>query len=69
MGMQIGVPSPAVAVGERCSDQASDVDLPDPLRPRPGEQGMLFDECQRVVHGGTVGPFDHSRNCWFGDRP
>ena len=41
VGVQIRVAGPAVPVGERGRDQASDVDLPDPLRPGPGEQGML----------------------------
>ena len=44
VGVQIRVAGPAVAVGERGRDQAADVDLPDPLRPGPGEQGMLLDE-------------------------
>jgi hypothetical protein len=56
-------------VGERGRNQASGVDLPDALGPGPGEQGMRLDECQRVVHGGLVGPFDHSRHRRFGDRP
>jgi hypothetical protein len=44
VGVQIRVAGPAVAVGERGGDQASDVDLPDPLRAGPGEQGMLLNE-------------------------
>jgi hypothetical protein len=36
MGVQIRVAGPAVTVGERGPDQATDVDLPDPLRPGPG---------------------------------
>jgi len=44
VGVQIRVARPAVPVGERRGDQASDVDLPDPLRPGPGEQGMLLDD-------------------------
>jgi hypothetical protein len=46
MGVQIRVAGPAVPVGERSGDQAADVDLPDPLRPGPSEQGMLLDERQ-----------------------
>ena len=56
-------------MGERGRDQASDVDLPDPLRPGPGEQGMLLDERQRVLDRGLMGPFDHSRHRRIGDRP
>jgi hypothetical protein len=41
MSVQIRVAGPAVAVGERGADEASDVDLPDALWPGPGEQGML----------------------------
>ena len=46
VGVQVRVAGPAVAVGERGRDQASDVDLPDALRPGPGEQGVLLDERQ-----------------------
>jgi hypothetical protein len=63
------VAGPAVAVGERGRDQATHVDLPDPLRPGPGEQGLLLDEAQRVVDGGLMGPFDRRRHRRFGDRP
>ena len=49
VGVQIRVAGPAVAVGERGGDQASDVDLPDALWPGPGEQGMLLDERQSVL--------------------
>ena len=69
VGVQIRVAGPAVAVGERGRDQATDVDLPDPLRPGPGEQGLLLDERQRVLDRGLVGPFDHGRHRRIGDRP
>jgi hypothetical protein len=69
MGVQIRVPGPAVPVRERGSDQASDVDLPDPLRPGAGEQGMLLNERQSVPDGGLMGPFDHSRHRRISDRP
>ncbi len=36
VGVQIRVAGPAVTVGERRCDKASDVDLPDPLRSGPG---------------------------------
>src|SRR5215212_10441768 len=49
MAVQIRFSGPAVAVGEGGRDQASDVDLPDALRPDPGEEGMVLDECQRVL--------------------
>ena len=58
VGVQIRVAGPAVPVGERGRDEASDVDLPDALGPGPGEQGMLLDERQSVLDGGLVGPFD-----------
>jgi hypothetical protein len=44
VGVQIRVAGPAVPVGERGGNQASDVDLPDPLRSGLGEQGMLLNE-------------------------
>jgi hypothetical protein len=69
MGMQIRVPGPAVAVGERGGDQAPDVDLPDALWPGPGKQGMFLDERQGVLDGGLMGPFDPSGHRRFSDRP
>jgi hypothetical protein len=32
--------------------------MPDPLRPGPGEQGMLLNERQRVLDGGLMRLFD-----------
>ena len=69
VGVQIRVAGPAVPVGERGGDEASDVDLPDALRPGPGEQGMLLDEHQSVLHRGLMGPFDDSRHRRIRDRP
>ena len=69
VGVQVRVAGPAVPVGERGRNEASDVDLPDPLRPGPGEQGMLLDECQSVLHGGLMGPFNHRRHRRISDRP
>ncbi len=69
MGVQIRVAGTAVAVGERGRDQATHVDLPDPLGPGPGEQGLLLDEAQRVVDRGLMGPFDRHPYRRFGDRP
>jgi hypothetical protein len=56
-------------VGESGGDEATHVDLPDPLRSGPGEQGMLFDERQRVLDGGLMGPFNHSRHPRISDCP
>ena len=47
VGVQVRVAGPAVAVGERDGDEAPHVDLPDPLSPGPGEQGMLLEERSR----------------------
>jgi hypothetical protein len=69
VGVQVRVAGPAVPVGERSRNEAADVDLPDPLWPGPGEQDMLLDEPQRVLHSGLMGPFDHSRHRRIGDRP
>ena len=69
VGVQIRVTRPAVPMGKRGGDEASDVDLADALRSGPGEQGMLLDECQSVLDGGLVGPFDHSRHRRISDRP
>ena len=55
VGVQIRVASPAVPVGKRGRNQAADVDLPDPLRPSPGEQGVLLNEGQRVRDRSLVG--------------
>jgi hypothetical protein len=46
VGMQIRVTGPAVPMGERSRNQAPHVNLPDPLRTGPGEQGMRLDERQ-----------------------
>jgi hypothetical protein len=67
--VQIRVSGPAVAVGERGGDQALDINLPDALRPSPGEQGMLLNEHQSVPDRGLMGPFDDSRDRRIGDRP
>jgi hypothetical protein len=67
--MQIRVPGSAVPVGERGRNQASNVDLTDALWPGPGEQCVLLNERQRVLHGGLVGAFDHQCHRRFGDRP
>jgi hypothetical protein len=56
-------------VGERGRDQTADVDLPDALRPGPGEQRVILNERQRVLHRGLMRLFDHSRHRRIGDRP
>jgi len=69
VGVPIRVTGPTVPVGERGGDEASDADLPDPLRPGPGEQGMILNKCQRVLHGGLMRLFDDGRNGRVGHRP
>ena len=69
MGVQIRIPGPAVAVHERRRDQTADVDLPHPLRPGPGVQGVVFDEPQRIRDRGMMGGFDDRRRALVGHRP
>jgi hypothetical protein len=69
VGVQIRVPGPAVAVGERGGNRASDVNLPDSLWPGPGEKGMLLNERQGVLDRGLMGPFDHSCHARISDGP
>jgi hypothetical protein len=56
-------------VGERGGDEALHVDLPDPLRPGAGEEGMFLNERQSVLDRGLMGLFDLSRHRRFSDRP
>jgi hypothetical protein len=51
------------------ANQATHVDLPDPLGPGPGEQGLLLNERQGAVDRGPMGPFDCRRHRRCGDRP
>ena len=67
--MEVRVAGSAVTVGERGRDEAADVDLPDALRPGPGEQSMLLDEHQSVLDGGLMGPFDDGRHLLIRDGP
>ena len=46
-----------------------DVDLPDPVRALPGEQGVAFDEAQRILHGSLMRPLDLRGDVRVGDRP
>jgi hypothetical protein len=69
VGVQIRVAGPAIAVCECGCDQAGDVDLPNALRPAPGEQGMFLNERQSVLDRGPMGLFDHSSHRRFSDRP
>jgi hypothetical protein len=56
-------------VGERGGDEASHVDLPDALRPGPGEQGMILDERQSVLHRSLVRAFDDGCQDRISDCP
>jgi hypothetical protein len=69
MGVQVGIPGSAVAVGERGRDQAADVDLPDSVASPPGEQGMAFDEVECILHGCLVRLLDLGGHVEVGDRP
>jgi hypothetical protein len=69
VGVQIRIARSAVPVGERGGDEAADVDLPDALRSGPGEQGMLLNERQRVLHRSMVAAFDDSCHRRISDRP
>jgi hypothetical protein len=69
MGVQIRIAGAAVAVSERGRHQPVNVDLPDPLRPAPGEQRLLLDETQRIGDGGSVRPLDRRHYGPLGDRP
>jgi hypothetical protein len=69
VGVQIRVAGPAIPMGKRGRNQTSDVDLPDPLRPGPSEQGMILNEPQSVPNGGLMGPFDRCRHRRIGHRP
>jgi hypothetical protein len=55
MGVQIGISGAAVAVRERSRNQSPCIHLPDTVGAGPAEQGVLFDEGQRVADRGTVG--------------
>jgi hypothetical protein len=69
MGVQVGVPGSAGAVGERGRDQAADVDLPDSVASLPGEQGMAFDEVECILHGCLARLLDLGGHMEVGDRP
>jgi hypothetical protein len=69
LGVQIGIPGPAVPVCERRRDQTSHINLTDPLRARPGEQRVPLDKRQRILHGVPVGTFNHGRHTLVSDRP
>jgi hypothetical protein len=69
MSVQIRITGPGVAVHERGRDQAADVDLPDPVSALSGEQGVAFDEGQRILHRSLVRLLDMRGDMWVGDRP
>ena len=69
VGVQVGVPGAGVAVRERGRDQSGHVDLTDPVRPQPGEQGPLFEEGEGVADGGLMGALDAGGGGRVGQRP
>ncbi len=69
VGVQVGVAGAGVAVYERGTDQAPDVDLVHPARAGAGVQGGAFDEVQGFGDGGVVGAFDRGGGGRVGDRP
>jgi hypothetical protein len=69
MSVEIRVPGPTVPMGERRRHQAADVDLPDALWPCAGEQRMLLNEPQRILHRGLVRLFDDGRHGGGSDGP
>ena len=69
MGVQIRIPGPGVAMGERRGHEAADVDLPDPVPALPGEQSVPFDEAEGILHRGLMREFDLRSEVRVGDRP
>jgi hypothetical protein len=69
VGVQIRVPGPGVSVGKGGGHEASDVDLPNPVSPLSGEQGVALDEGQRILHSSLMGEFDLCGDVRVGDRP
>gem|GEM_PF-4840994 len=69
MGMQIGVTSPGVPVGERGRDHPLNVDLPDPVGAHPCKQRPGFDERQRILHRTLMGQLDPGSHLRVGHRP
>ena len=69
VGVQVRVAGSGVAVRERGRNQPADVDLPDPVPALPGEQGVAFDEAQRILHGSLMRLFDLCCDVRVGDRP
>jgi len=69
MGMQIGVTSPGVPMGESRRHHPLDVDLADPIGALPGEQGVGFDERQGIFHGALMGRLDPGSHLRVGHRP
>jgi hypothetical protein len=67
--VQIRVTGTGVAVRKCGGDQASHVDLPDPVPALPGEQGVAFDEGQRIPHGSLMRVFDLRSEVRVGDHP
>ena len=69
VGVQVWVAGPGVAVGERGRDQSPNLDLADPARALPGEQGGALEVGERVLHGCQMCPLNLGRHLGLGDRP
>jgi len=69
VGVQIGVPGSAVAVGERGGDQSGDVYLTYPCRTLPAEQRMVLQPVQRIGDRGLVRCFDPGRHVRRSEGP
>ena len=69
VGVQVGVPSAGVAVGERGRDQPGDVDLALPAGTFAAVQDVLLQERQGIVDSLVVGQLDLCGDIDRGDRP
>jgi len=69
VGMQIRVAGARVAVHERGTDQAADVDLVHPARPGTGVQGGAFDEGEGLSDRGVVRTFNRCCRRRARERP
>ena len=63
------VAEPGVAAAIERAHQAAHIDLTGPLRPSPGEQGMLLNEPQRVFNRSLMSPFNRCRHRRISYRP
>ena len=69
VGVQVGVAGAGVAVGERRRHQPADINLADALGAGPGEQGVGFDEPERIRDRRLVAPLDRRRGLRVSERP